>query len=144
MYHIYDFYFEDGCNFTTTPFDVGPNVIIEIEWPETNLGDTVSVPCPCAEFAGSLAGRAYRYCSGTFSQGAHWEDFDVSLCEALSSAITKRLCAAALLVAQVLFHLVRCEHQEQIHKIIGPWESKRSGSGRDFFSRGFNTCSSFC
>ena len=93
----------DGCNFTMTPFEIGPNVTIAIEWPETNLGDTASVPCPCVEFAGSLAGRAYRYCSGTFSQGAYWEEFDVNLCEALSSATTKRLCAAALLLAQVLF-----------------------------------------
>ena len=91
----------DGCNFTTTPFDIGSNITMEIEWPETNLGDTASVPCPCAEFAGSLAGRAYRYCSGTFSQGAHWEAFDISGCEALNSMTTRRLCVAALLLAQV-------------------------------------------
>ena len=91
----------DGCNFTTTPFDIGSNVSTEIEWPETSLGDTASVPCPCAEFAGSLAGRAYRYCGGTFSQGAHWEEFDISRCEALSSMTTRRLCVAALLLAKV-------------------------------------------
>ena len=94
-------YVLDGCNFTTTPFDIGSNITIKIEWPETNLGDTASVPCPCAEFAGSLAGRAYRYCSGTFSQGALWEAFDISRCEALNSMTTRRLCAAALLLAKV-------------------------------------------
>ena len=76
--------------------------LITIVWPETNLGDTVIVPCPCAEFAGSLAGRAYRYCSGTFSQGAHWEAFDISECEALNENTTRRLCEAALLLATVL------------------------------------------
>ena len=90
--------FVDGCNFTTTPFDIDFN----IEWPETNLRDTASVPCPCAEFAGSLAGRAYRYCSGTFSQGADWEAVDDSRCEALQSMTTRRLCAAALLLDEVL------------------------------------------
>ena len=91
----------DGCNFTTPPFDSSSNISTEIEWPETSLGDTASVPCPCAEFAGSLAGRAYRYCGGTFSQGAYWEEFDISRCEALNSMITRRLCVAALLLAQV-------------------------------------------
>lgn len=76
--------------------------LITIVWPETNLGDTVIVLCPCAEFAGSLAGRAYRYCSGTFSQGAHWEAFDISECEALNENTTRRLCEAALLLAMVL------------------------------------------
>jgi hypothetical protein len=107
----------DGCNFTTSPFDIDTNITIEIEWPETNLGDTASVPCPCAEFAGSLAGRAYRYCSGTFSQGAHWETFDVSLCEARRSNTTGRLCAAALLLTQVPLSLqvmVRTISQEQV------------------------------
>ena len=94
--------FVDGCNFTTTPFDIDFNFTIEIEWPETNLGDTASVPCPCAEFAGSLAGRAYRYCSGTFSQGADWEAVDDSRCEARQSMTTRRLCAAALLLDEVL------------------------------------------
>ena len=91
----------DGCNFTMTPFEISSNITMEIEWPETNLGNTANVPCPCAEFAGSLAGRAYHYCSGTFSQGAHWETFDVSRCEALNSITTRRLCVAALLLAKV-------------------------------------------
>ena len=78
------------------------------------------MPCPCAEFAGSLAGRAYRYCSGTFSQGAHWEEFDISRCEALNSMITRRLCVAALLLAQVslLYSvLILTANHEQVHKL---------------------------
>lgn len=72
-----------------------------IKWPETNLGDTASVPCPCAEFAGSLAGRAYRFCNGTFSQGAHWEEPSTGDCEALNSNTTRELCRAALLLNEV-------------------------------------------
>ena len=60
------------------------------------------MPCPCTEFAGSLAGRAHRYCGGTFSQGAEWEAFDVTKCEALNDNTTRRLCEAALLLATVL------------------------------------------
>ncbi len=89
----------DGCNYTVTTDPTDP--LITLEWPETNLGDTASVPCPCAEFAGSLAGRAYRYCSGTFSLGADWEDFDLSECEALNENATRRLCEAARLLATV-------------------------------------------
>lgn len=72
-----------------------------IEWPETNLGDTASMSCPCTEFAGSLAGRAYRYCSGTFSQGGQWEEIDVSDCEALNDNTTRQLCEAAFLLIKV-------------------------------------------
>ena len=67
-----------------------------VDWPETNLGVTVNVPCPCTEFAGSLAGRAFRYCGGTYSQGARWEaSADISDCSALNSETTRRLCEAA-------------------------------------------------
>ena len=67
-----------------------------VDWPETNLGVRVDIPCPCTEFAGSLAGRAFRYCSGTYSQGARWEfSADISDCSALNSETTRRLCDAA-------------------------------------------------
>ena len=66
------------------------------EWPEINLGANASVPCPCAEFSGSLAGRIFRYCTGTFSQQAQWSSIlDSSQCTALNSAQTGLLCEAA-------------------------------------------------
>ena len=98
--NLYNTRLLDGCNYTVSTHFTDPS--ITTEWPETNLGDTASVPCPCAEFASSLAGRAYRYCSGTFSQGAHWDMLDISKCEALNKNTTKRLCQAALLLAMVL------------------------------------------
>ena len=77
----------DGCN----PESFGGR-----EWPETNLGSSASVPCPCSEFAGSLAGRILRFCGGTFSQRARWSDLlDDSQCTALNSEQTGLLCQAA-------------------------------------------------
>ena len=68
---------------------------MRVDWPETDLGVRVDIPCPCTKYAGSLAGRAYRYCGGTYSQGARWEASDISDCAALSSKTTRRLCDAA-------------------------------------------------
>ena len=85
----------DGCNYSKDSIDIDSETAIDIDWPETNLGITVSVPCPCAEFAGSLAGRAFRHCGGTYSQGARWEDFDVGNCNILKSETTLHLCKAA-------------------------------------------------
>lgn len=77
----------DGCE---------PEVFHDINWPETTLGDTASAPCPCTEFAGSLAGRAHRYCGGTFSRGGRWEEHaDIGACSVFNSDTTKRLCEAA-------------------------------------------------
>ena len=77
----------DGCDKET---------FMGVNWPETNLDVTADVPCPCTEFAGSLAGRAFRYCRGTYSHGAKWEaSADISDCSALNSENTRRLCEAA-------------------------------------------------
>ena len=77
----------DGCD---------KEMFMGIDWPETDLDVEVNVSCPCAEFAGSLAGRALRYCGGTYSQGARWDTAaDITSCSALNSEITRRLCVAA-------------------------------------------------
>ena len=77
----------DGCDKET---------FMGIDWPETDLDVEINVSCPCAEFAGSLAGRALRYCGGTYSQGARWDTAaDITSCSALNSDITRRLCEAA-------------------------------------------------
>ena len=76
---------------------------MDIDWPVTNIGINASAPCPCAEFAGSLAGRAYRYCNGTYSQGVRWEEKVYNdECDVLNSPETRRLCDAAKLLAKVL------------------------------------------
>ena len=77
----------DGCN---------PDTFEGIKWPETNLGSSASVPCSCSEFAGSLAGKIFRLCNGTYSQRARWSvRLDKSQCTALSSQQTGLLCEAA-------------------------------------------------
>ena len=84
----------DGCDAETYR---------DVYWPETNLGVTANVPCPCAEFAGSLAGRVVRYCGGTYSQGARWEaSADISDYSALNSETTRRLCQAARVKKDIL------------------------------------------
>ena len=76
------------------------------EWPEINLGTSASFPCPCAEYSGSLAGRIFRYCTGTFSQQAQWSTtLDSSQCTALNSMQTGLLCEAAQVSAN---HYITC------------------------------------
>ena len=84
---IYGLFSLDGCN---------QENFRGYEWPEINLGTNATVPCPCAEYSGSLAGRIFRYCTGTFSQQAQWSTtLDSSRCTALNSAQTRLLCEAA-------------------------------------------------
>ena len=65
-------------------------------WPETDLRDYASVECPCSEFIGSLAGKVYRYCGGSYLHGAYWiNEIDNSRCVAITSVITGNLCQAA-------------------------------------------------
>ena len=90
-------YFLFDCIFVLSPLDgCNQENFGGYEWPEINLGANASVPCPCAEFSGSLAGRIFRYCIGTFSQQARWSTvLDSSQCTALNSAQTGLLCEAA-------------------------------------------------
>ena len=69
----------------------------EGEWPETSPGFTASVPCPCADIVGSLAGNMTRLCMGSYSRGAEWtNDVDDSQCASQRSGITGRLCNIAM------------------------------------------------
>ena len=75
--------FTDGCN---------PVVYQGKNWPETDLSASASASCPCSEYAGSLAGRQYRKCEGTYSQKARWSNMvDVSECTALNDERTTGL-----------------------------------------------------
>ena len=88
MNYIFMTVWIDGCD---------SDILDGRKWPETNLGSTATIPCPCADIVGSLAGRVSRLCTGTYDQGAEWDDIiDESQCTALNSEITSRLCAAAM------------------------------------------------
>ena len=77
----------DGCN---------PDEYKGRMWPETDLGSIASIACPCANIVGSLAGRIFRHCTGSYTEGADWLDVvDVSQCAAINSDITGKLCAIA-------------------------------------------------
>ena len=47
-----------------------------IVWPETEIGETVTVSCPCGSPRSSLlpALKATRSCGGNYDEGAQWED----------------------------------------------------------------------
>ena len=65
-------------------------------WPETNLGVTARVSCPCQEYLGTFAGKVRRLCNGTFSEGARWSPIiDDSDCETKRSDISRQLCDLA-------------------------------------------------
>ena len=84
----------DGCD---------PGIYKGRMWPETNLGSIASIPCPCTDIVGSLAGRIFRHCQGSYTEGADWlDEVDQSQCAVINSAITSKLCAIAM-VNQLLY-----------------------------------------
>ena len=52
----------------------------------------VVIPCPCEELLGALAGKAVRYCSGTFTNGATWNEIGSRDCAVATSTTTSTLC----------------------------------------------------
>ena len=87
---IYDV-FTDGCPQNTTG-NASLSMYPEIEWPETNLGETHTENCPCGLLSlNSKQLVATRYCDGDFSTGARWDPPMQDACNA--SNITKRICA---------------------------------------------------
>ena len=88
----------DGCD---------PDYYKGRRWPETDLGLIASIPCPCANIVGSLAGRIFRHCQGSYTEGADWLDVvDESQCAAINSGITSKLCAIAMVSYYRLYYLV--------------------------------------
>ena len=63
---------------------------LTLDWPETNIGVTANVPCPCGENISTGNLQATRYCSGNFRDGSHWEDPNDSPCH--FSDIARKLC----------------------------------------------------
>ena len=79
-----DFHLTDGCD---------AEEHLNYFWPETNLGVTALVSCPCQEYLGTFAGNVRRLCNGTFTEGAMWSPIiDDSVCETKRSDISRQLC----------------------------------------------------
>ena len=92
-------YMLDGCVAEDTilePLEPGGLSVI-LEWPESDIGQTISLPCPCGNLSAvsneSINKNATRECGGTFTQGAKWDIAMSSPCN--FSSVTRRLCQVA-------------------------------------------------
>ena len=62
-----------------------------LEWPETDIGQTVSLSCPCGDLSlGVGHPSAQRQCSGSFTSGAQWSSASDTACNFTRS--TEELC----------------------------------------------------
>ena len=69
----------DGCPINTTIIQhrqfSNSSMNISINWPESNLGEHVTVDCPCGNLMlGSDSLVAYHFCGGNFRTGGRWEN----------------------------------------------------------------------
>ena len=82
-------YQKDGCQKEDTI--INGEVL---EWPESNIGDTVVISCPCGGIDLSSTGlTASRKCEGSFETGAKWEDPMNEKCNFTET--TKAICELA-------------------------------------------------
>ena len=69
--------------------------VASITWPQTEIGETATVKCPCGvedELINRL--QATRVCGGTYTSGAEWKD---PICEECKFSETRRkLCSLGL------------------------------------------------
>lgn len=88
----------DGCqssNSSVSSQSGDPNLSIVITWPETDIGQTVYVGCPCGELSISTEQEllASRYCGGDFTNGAEWQEADIAACN--FSDLARTICSLA-------------------------------------------------
>lgn len=84
----------DGCTPESTiiPFPNRTDLNITLMWPESNLGETPVISCPCSNLSlgdGQLH-NASRRCGGDFRVGASWEEPKDSACNFTETA--RELC----------------------------------------------------
>lgn len=85
----------DGCQSNTTIIPSPNNdetLKIVVQWPETNIGETATVKCPCGNSSSGESGLlATRYCGGNFQQGGQWsENPDITACN--FSVFARKIC----------------------------------------------------
>jgi hypothetical protein len=94
MIDINDIQRFDGCSSQTLLLPSSNNdstLDMTITWPETNIGRTATVQCPCGSLNLTSKGLVVtRYCGGNFNTGAVWDIADVSVCE--FSSRVRRIC----------------------------------------------------
>ena len=96
----------DGCPVTTTmiPPHQSSNfsMNISINWPESNLGENVTVDCPCGNLtldSDSLV--AHHFCGGNFRTGGRWEKLIDTRCNA--SDISRKICELSNVSTNTLY-----------------------------------------
>ena len=62
-------------------------------WNEAQIGESLTIDCPCNLTLGSTVLRATRTCGGNFQTGARWDNPMDSNCD--FSVIARRLCRLA-------------------------------------------------
>ena len=94
-------YVVDGC--PNRKASLIPGGAITYSWVESEIGTTVSQPCPCQDLVdlSGEAGMVVRHCGGTYSHGAQWREVDFSRCGL--SVIAIQLCEVTL-VCNLLLH----------------------------------------
>ena len=65
---------------------------------ELDIGDTVTVQCPCQEYLNNVS-LGLRRCGGSFTNGAQLEDTDYSQCVTDTDNLTRSLCLAVMVCA---------------------------------------------
>ena len=69
-----------------------------VTWPETEIGQEVSIPCPCGVDDPLIQKlRGTRRCGGTYDTGAMWEEPQCSICQFSDTRLT--LCQLAEVVS---------------------------------------------
>ena len=75
---------------TVIPSSVDGGLDIILQWPETAIGQTVTLECPCANVSLGIQNNATRYCGGDFDTGGMWSSPEQDACNL--TEIARTLC----------------------------------------------------
>ena len=115
----------DGCPSTNTTIPSqsrDPQLEIVINWPETDIGQTASVDCPCGSLSSANRLTAIRYCGGDFILGGNWTEANVMSCN--FSDLARRLCRLSNVILSIAFDLLLL-----LILILFSWKHQRKFSG---------------
>ena len=77
-------------------YGCGSDRVDGIVWPESDIGHTVQLPCPCEDvlLSGNNASRTCR--QGTHPHRGQWSGVDYTQCDTVVKEITNALCSIAM------------------------------------------------
>ena len=86
---------------TSTRTECGSEEYLNYRWPDTPLGTSAAVPCPCDEILGVVTGEVIRQCLETPQGAAMWStEIHSRNCE---SQVSQQLCYIALVTSYILY-----------------------------------------